>query len=151
MTDLQCPARVLLAGRGDPAEGALAEGDPPWADVLIRVCAAERVAQVYAAADQASGALAAVVAERLGVGMAADPVDVTSASGLPDLADLHRGEALLVVLPERLVEAALRAVGVRAACARPVGDLTSAGQPGAAADPFVRLQGDSSGWVLVAP
>lgn len=100
MTDLQCPARVYVARCGGAA------------DELAAALAGERVARVWSGPVGAS--LAGQVAERLGCGTSVEveldrtEADVPAAGpvlleGLPGaftgIEDLHRGEAVLVILP----------------------------------------------------
>lgn len=100
MTDLQCPARVYVARCGGAA------------DELAAALAGERIARVWSGPVGAS--LAEQVAERLGCGTsveaeldraeadvpAAGPVLLEGLAGaFTGIEDLHRGEAVLVLLP----------------------------------------------------
>jgi hypothetical protein len=109
MSDLQCPVRLFLLSGPDAAV----------ADRLRH----ERVAMVYDGPPRASGASTAL-AEALGVplGVLSNPVtldDVRSGSGdtmavLRDVADLHRGEAVVVVVAgakDEIVQMSLDADG----------------------------------------
>lgn len=81
MSDLQCPARVVVltpARTGDPAALREATG----------TVSGSRLVRVYAGADAATYAQQVALALDLPVGVGED---------LDEIADLHAGEAVLVV------------------------------------------------------
>lgn len=99
MSDLQCPATFLVLG----SAGAVA---------AARV-AGTRLAAAYATPEGREVAAAAVGGSDLSV--AALELDGTSyVAALEGLADVHRGETVLVVLPEAAAAALADAVGRRA-------------------------------------
>ena len=118
MSDLQCPATVLVL-RDDVATGVLAE---------------HRVAAVVASEARATAARrlgAAIGAPVVRRDLADDPV-----STLEELADLHRGETLLLVADDVVADALLtRLLGRNAT--RDLGD-----------EPLVELAVDADGWAL---
>jgi hypothetical protein len=110
VSDLQCPARFLLV--------------PPQEEGVAGSLRLERVAAVYDAAGAAAGAGA--LARELGVPARPCPapvrmVDVRTGAPealavLADLADLHRGESVVVLAegaPGERLEASLDDDGVR--------------------------------------
>lgn len=128
MADLQCAVRVLLVCPGAPA-GALAD---------------QRVARVWSGSGPGETQAAERLAEQLGVtAVAGDGLESRFAAELEEIADTHRGETVVVVLPrDRLEESLAQLVAVPAD-----------GQAGREADagrPLVLL-GDSDGWVLEGP
>ncbi len=163
MSDLQCPARLVLLTRRSAAAAA-----PAVADDLAAALASERVAIVYTgpasadvlAADQVSARLQ--VAARVSHALGPDGTDDTDhtdgragrerdidaaarlATELDSIADVHRGETVLVVCEQHAATAALT--------------LRSAGQPasGGHARPSVpgwtltTVDVDSDGWVTRA-
>lgn len=95
MSDLQCPASFLVTG--------------PAATESARSLAGTRLAAAYAVAE--GTAVARVAAGDVPVSPLG--LDGTSyAAALEDLADLHRGETVLVVLPEQAVEILASGAGV---------------------------------------
>lgn len=126
MSDLQCPATFLLLAAGE---------SQPLPPHLIEALAGEHVAEVYArAADPARNGAADTLAGSLGTRRGtADAVDVRS---LEEVADLHRGERVVVLLSTAELEAVLQVAhrGV-------TGDPT----PG-----WTELAVDADGWVLRA-
>jgi hypothetical protein len=128
VSDLQCPATFLLLAVAD---------DEPLAPHLVQALAGEHVAGVYAlpAADDparagAADALAGDLRARRGM---ADDVDVRA---LEEVADLHRGERVVVVLSAAQLAAVLH-VARRAAAGAPT--------PG-----WTEVAVDADGWVLRA-
>lgn len=95
MSDLQCPARVIVAAH---------DSDP---GAVLAVASGERVVAVYAPPDAnvSAGAGASVpqqVAAALGVPLLLDEALVASADprvAVASLADEHRGEAIVVLGP----------------------------------------------------
>ncbi|HEU4676797.1 MAG TPA: hypothetical protein VFS29_12455 [Motilibacteraceae bacterium] len=126
MSDLQCPATFLLL--------AVADGEP-LPPHLVQALAGEHVAEVYARpadpprADVAD-ALAAALSARRGT---AEDVDVR---GLEEVADLHRGERVVVVLSPAQLAAVLHVAR------RSVTDTPTPG--------WTELAVDADGWVLRA-
>lgn len=87
MSDLQCPATFLVTG-------------PAATEAAARL-AGTRLAAAYAVPE----GLAVAAAAAAGLPVASLELDGTSyAAVLEDLADVHRGETVLVVLPEHAVE-----------------------------------------------
>ncbi len=81
MSDLQCPARLFLLGGGGP---------PAYA--VVAALRGERVAAVYgpATGSEAESEVEARLAAELGT-------EVATTDSLDDVADRHRGEAVVVV------------------------------------------------------
>ncbi|MGZ5417544.1 MAG: hypothetical protein ACXWDI_10215 [Nocardioides sp.] len=92
MSDLQCPATFLVLGTG--------AADRPAPDLRHA-----RLAAVYAVAPDAE--VAARIAREAGLPLRwlQEPSGTTYPDGLADLADLHRGETVLVVLRPGAVSA----------------------------------------------
>lgn len=90
MSDLQCPATFLVVATAARAEAIPAPGP--------------RLAAVYAVPEGA--AVAATWAREAGLSVGAlEAAGGTSyAAALAELADLHRGETVLVVLPDAAVD-----------------------------------------------
>lgn len=86
MSDLQCAATLLITG----AEGV-------DADRLADTLRPHHVAAVYASPLADAERVAAVVARRLGVSRHALPAGGRGAETVEGVADLHRGETVLVV------------------------------------------------------
>ena len=127
MSDLQCPARILLIHHD--------------AEVMVGALSRARVLHVYSGADPA----AAAIAERLAVGLGVAGTRWAEGTGAPagsciarevleDLADRHRGETVVVVSHGGAILATLAALG----------------WPGLAADlgpgAGVVLERDGDGW-----
>ncbi len=103
---LHCPATLFLAGTGD-------EG---WAGDLARLLAEEHIARVWSGEHPGVAAVGREAAALLGVDAAVlAELDVCTAEGSPVIAhrdalgyiaDLHRGENVLVVLADAPGEAA---------------------------------------------
>lgn len=124
MSDLQCPATVLLtvpAVEGEPLDTA--------AERLARQLRWTRVAVVYSDGSDAAVRTAASVAALLGV---PDRVEAPFPDCLDQVADLHRGETVLVV-----------------AEAGPAGEGSGAdlGQ-GLTAEGLVEISVDADGWTV---
>ena len=92
MSDLQCPATFLVLGTGGAARPA-----PELRQA--------RLAAVYAVTPDAD--VAAWIAREAGLPVRPleESAGTTYPDGLADLADLHRGETVVVVLPTRAVSA----------------------------------------------
>jgi hypothetical protein len=118
VSDLQCPATVLVL-RGDLAVGELAGH---------RIAAVVATEARTAAAERLAGAVGAPVVRRE---LGGDPV-----AAIEELADLHRGETLLLVAGTEIAEEVVtRALG--RAVARVVQE-----------QPLVELAVDADGWAL---
>ncbi|MGN6330458.1 MAG: hypothetical protein ACTHOD_02260 [Motilibacteraceae bacterium] len=126
MSDLQCPATFLLLA---------ADEREPLPTHLMEALAGEHVAEVYArAGDPARGGAADALAGSLGTRRGtADDVDVRS---LEEVADLHRGERVVVLLSTAELAAVLQ--------------VARRGGPGAATPGWTELAVDADGWVLRA-
>ena len=162
MSDLQCPARVYLARHaeasyddpGGPAEGPLSERGEQQARSLGEGLRGARIARVYASpmpraartAAVAAGALAVEVDEveaLVEVGGAlpeetAGDVVTRMLGALEDIADRHRGEAVLVV-------GHLAAIGLTLPHLL---DGSASPDPGLDPGAWLALEGDADGWVL---
>jgi hypothetical protein len=101
MSDLQCPATFLV----------LAPGSEERVSSTRRLGDA-RIAAVYAGST--ADATAARVADQVGLTVIRreEPQGAAYPSGLADLADLHRGETVVVVLPAPTVAALARETGL---------------------------------------
>ena len=135
MSDLQCPARLLLAS---PAE---AGHEPDLADAVV----GDRVARVWTSPTASAVRTAEAVAARLGVGVLVHEdlqdrsvggetvaqAGVRVAAVLAEIADAHRGEAVLVVSHARALRAAVPSTA----------DLIDR--------VVVGLEGDADGWVVL--
>lgn len=157
MSDLQCPATILLtrpgesAGADDSGAGLTARGHAAASALAERV-RGRRLAHVCSSPAPAAVATARVVAQRcgtgltvradLGVGRDEAPGDdgCTARLGalLQELADTYRGETVLVVAPGPLVEDALPRLTVGAA----PGHLDRCA--------LVEVTADGDGWVRTA-
>jgi hypothetical protein len=123
MGDLQCPARVFVAA----PNGRLAA--PELTDRLR----AERVSAVYAAPGTDAERVGPAVAKALGAGWSPQPrLAESPAEVFGDIADRHRGEAVLVLADP----------GVLAAVT---------GSARAATGPLTALEADGDGWRMVSP
>lgn len=132
MSDLQCAATLLLATHGDAER----------AGQLGRSLRTRRLAAVYSGGDEGSVQTAQIAAVELGL-------PVTLRDGLDDeglrdelegLADLHRGETVLVLSGTSAIKAAVPAlVGL--------GDKFTASHE-LADCAVVEVAGDADGWVL---
>lgn len=141
MSDVHCPATLLLAGPGEKGEGAVAAltfGGRREARGLAASLADRRVALVYAGDDLAAVQTAEVVAAALGLHVQVRPSLGTSYDGsagvaeLEDIADAHRGETVLVVTRRDVLRSVVATL-----------------LPGAAAPAsLVELAVDADGWVL---
>jgi hypothetical protein len=99
MSDLQCAATFLVLGSAGAEAGSRVAGT--------------RLAAAYAAPE--GHAVAAAAVQRSGLTVATLEPDGTSyAAALEGLADLHRGETVLVVLPEAAAAALADAWGRQA-------------------------------------
>jgi hypothetical protein len=144
VSDLHCPATLLLApydAIGEPAEDGTRR--------LVERTATERVSRVYAGTRAeavqttrglSSGGVAAPAEQR-------PELDAEDVSGeLQAIADLHRGETVLVLLPGPSVERALDALVGRRVWLR--------SNPSMQYGSMVEVSGDADGWTLrtrVAP
>jgi phosphohistidine phosphatase SixA len=145
MSDLQCAATLLLVAHpaADPeGERSLTGAGREQARDLGRSLAGARVAVVYTSDLRSARDYAEAVAASTGARVAVrTDLDATRASGaLGEIADLHRGETALVLLPVSAVEPTLSSlVGLppRAARAVPLSGPT-----------VVELAADGDGWTL---
>jgi hypothetical protein len=97
MSDLQCPATFLVTGAN--------------AEEAARSLAGTRLAAVYAVPEGRA------VADAAAGGAPVTPLDLRGTSyvaALEDLADVHRGETVLVVLPEHAADTLANGAGVGA-------------------------------------
>lgn len=145
MSDLQCPARLLVVRHAEAGDDA---GPVALADEQAKA----RIVRVWTSPAPAALMTAEVVADRLGTGIevredlrevAAGGEDVTEvatrvAAVLGEAADLHRGEAVLVVSHGAAISATL-ALLVHD-LGRGSGPIESCGG--------VELEGDADGWVV---
>ena len=165
MSDLQCPARVFLARHAEaaydapdgpaPAGGPLSEGGERQARALGEALRGDRIVRVYASPVPRAARTGALAAEALAVGVdeveglvevgtlpeeSADDVVTRMLGALEEIADLHRGEAVLVV-------GHLAAIGLTLPHL-----LDGTGSPNPGLDPgaWLALEGDADGWVLRA-
>ena len=163
MSDLQCPARVYLArhaeaaydapGGGGPADGPLSPRGEGQARALGEELRGARIARVYASTMPRATRTGSLAAAALGVEVeelealveigavpdesAADVVSRMIAA-LEEIADQHRGEAVLVV-------------GHLAAIGLTLPHLLNGSEtpaPGLDAGDWIALEGDADGWVL---
>lgn len=123
MSDLQCPVRVVLV-----------RVDGSWVPAgLGPLLARERVVGVWSGTrpepEQAATALARAAGVPVVLRQALDGDGPSVASVLEEVADLHRGETVAVVLPAGA-------------------DLTRLAGARGADGPVVRLEGDGDGWRL---
>jgi hypothetical protein len=118
MSDLQCPATFLVLGTGDP--------DRPAPDLRHA-----RLAAVYAVAPDAEVAARIAHGAGLRVRLLEEQPGTTYPDGLADLADLHRGETVLVVLRPGAVAA-----------------LAERGGLDPARDRMIRVAVDADGWTV---
>lgn len=144
MSDLQCPANVLLAPHATThGDGTLSEAGEDQARQLGRSLAAERVAVVYAGTAPPAVHTAEVVAGVVGaaVRLVEELGEAGVAGELEALADLHRGETVLVVS---------HAAAVERAVAHLTGGSPARRTPGGGLGPceVVALAADADGWVL---
>jgi broad specificity phosphatase PhoE len=158
MSDLQCPARVYLVRHADAAPtgssyddgGALTDEGRAQARALAESLRGARIARVHTSTMRRARETGEVVAATLGVGLEAhdglrevgveseDAVVARVTAELEDIADQHRGEAVLVV-------------GHQAALGLTLGRLVPRGTGvpdwGRGGTP-VALEGDADGWVV---
>jgi hypothetical protein len=136
MSDLQCPARLVVAWPRRSPEGP--SGAPDLVPELVRVLAGERVALVYGAQAPLSDA----VASELGVPLAA-------AIDLETVADLHRGETVLLLAEGPGVLDPVRGRLVHG----PAVDRLDRPPPQRQAPRWVlvRVEADADGWVVREP
>lgn len=134
MSDLQCPTRLLLV---IPVEAGREKG-------LADAVAGDRVASVWTGPTTAAARTGRALAARLGVGVVvrADLRDLAGAGEsvaqgaarvsavVAEIADTHRGEAVVVVGHGRALHAAMPHVE-----AAPAGGV-------------LELEGDGDGWVV---
>ncbi len=153
MSDLHCPARVFVARHGeasyDGRERLTATGERQARRLAERL-RSERVAAVHASSMPRAAATGRIVAEVLGVGVelhdelgevgieSEDAVVDRIAAALAGIADLYRGEAVLVVGHQGAFALALPRIAT--------------GAPVAALDPgeSVGLEHDADGWRPIA-
>jgi hypothetical protein len=138
VSDLHCPATLLLAPYDEGAERS-EEGTRQ----LTRRAAADRVSRVYGGTSTPAVQTTRLLAD--GVGATAEQrLELDSqddvAGELHAIADLHRGETVLVVLPGSTVESALEALVGRRARLREGVSM----QYGS----VVEVSGDADGWAL---
>lgn len=143
MSDVHCPATLLLTGPGETSSGAVAALTFPGrreARDLAAGLVDRRVALVYAGDDLAVVQSAEVVAGALGLHVTVCPTLGTSYDGragvaeLEDIADAHRGETVLVVVRPDVLRSVVP------------GLVPGAGE--AASASLVELAVDADGWVL---
>jgi Histidine phosphatase superfamily (branch 1) len=156
MSDLQCPATFLVVRVGDtPGEGWRRE-----VAELVERLRDRRVAAVYGGRTAQADAVAAGLADGLGLAarrlgalptspaeaadgsVAAPTAAVRCRRVLEDLADLHRGETVLVVDDGQVLDRALEPLARRAAGEAPT-------RPALTPYQLVTLQVDGDGWRLV--
>lgn len=143
MSDVHCPATLLLTGPGETGGGAVAaltfRGRTQVRD-LAAALTDRRVALVYSGDDLAAVQTAEVVAGALGLHVEVRPALGTSYDGhdgvaaLEDVADAHRGETVLVVAAREV----LRSVVPRLV----------PGAAEAASAAVLELAVDADGWVV---
>jgi hypothetical protein len=138
VSDLHCPATLLLAPYDEGVEPS-EEGTRR----LTRRAAADRVARIYAGTS--SKAVQTTRAVAAGVDASGEQrTELDNEDDLEDelhaIADLHRGETVLVMLPVPAVERALDALVGRRARARAGASM----QYGA----VVEVAGNADGWAL---
>ena len=95
MSDLQCPATLLVTGPGESEDGALSAQGREEARTLAGEVRGARLAMIYTSSSTPAAQTADIVAAEVGV-----PVRVHEGlrrAELAPLADLHRGETVLVV------------------------------------------------------
>jgi hypothetical protein len=104
MSDLQCPATIVLIARESIASGGGAE-----------ILAGRQVSGVFvASAVEPSGLAAAGLADERRLSTLPDVADAASlARAIEDLADLHRGETIAVVATRDMIQEMLGDAGVR--------------------------------------
>lgn len=144
MSDLQCSARIVLLRHGEATHevGTAARGSAAGltergrhqARTAARRLVAERVSHVYAGRLRPAVQTAGVLADRLGVATTTRELDSRLGEVLEEVADLHRGETVVVVSPGEEVRATLETWGWPGAAAALL--------PGAA----VVLERDGDGW-----
>lgn len=147
MSDLQCPVRLILARAGDAIEGQLTAAGCARARELGASLRAARIACVYTSGEPAAAETARLVAAELGIAVPARAEwSGTAEAGvarrldhlLEDIADRHRGEAVLLVVD-------------RWTLSRSGPDLGGLPLPASPADPvWVELEGDADGWRFLA-
>ena len=138
MSDLHCPATLLLAPYDEGVEPS-EEGTRR----LTQRAAADRVARIYAGTSGEAVQTTRVVAA--GVDASAEQrtgldTEDDLAGELHAIADLHRGETVLVMLPVPAVESALDALVGRRARVRAGGSM----QYGS----MVEVAANADGWTL---
>ena len=103
MSDLQCAATLLLARSGEvSADGGLTPRGRDQAYALGRSLGDRRLAMVYTSGLEPAAQTAAIVHAETGVAVVVrDGLDDGSVAELEALADLHRGETVLVVTGAR--------------------------------------------------
>jgi hypothetical protein len=128
LSDLQCAATLLLASvRGEEQARALGTS------LLER-----RVALVYTDGSTTAARTAGLLSERLGVPVRPEPGLAPDGRGvLEGLADLHRGETVLVVAETEVIGRVLGTAG------RAIGSADNA-------DDVVELHIDADGWTVSA-
>src|SRR5690348_5717557 len=145
MSDVHCPATLLLSGPGEAGTGAVAaltSRGRTEARELAAALADRRVALVYAGDDLPVVQTAEVVAGALGLHVTVCPPLGTSYDGhsgvaeLEDVADAHRGETVLVVARRDVLRSVVPAL------------VPGAGETDP--EPLVELAVDADGWVLRA-
>ena len=167
MSSLHCPTRVYLArhaeaaydapGGGSPTDGPLSDRGEGQARALGEELRGARIARVYASTLPRASRTGVLAAAVLGVGVeelealvevgavpdeSAGDVVSRMISALEEIADQHRGEAVLVV-------GHLAAIGLTLPHLL---DGSAAGDPmpapGLDAGDWLALDGDADGWVL---
>ena len=137
MSDLQCPARLVVAWPRSSREHP--SGARDLVPELVRVLAGERVAVVYGA----HSVLADTVSTGLGVPLAPVP-------DLETVADLHRGETVLVLAGGAAVLDPVRDRLLHGHVGDGVGEDRAGSAPdGQARDwVIVRVDVDADGWLV---
>jgi hypothetical protein len=135
VSDLQCPATLLFAVPGDVEQTR----------VLAERLHDRRVAVVYTDDLPASGGAVRDVAAALGAPVRSEPDlregFVTPGTVMEQLADLHRGETVLVFAAAQVLTSAVQSLSPRAA-------RTHAGREPLGPGQIVELRGDADGWVV---
>ncbi len=147
MSDLQCPARVYVARHAEAAyDDRLTPAGELEAKELAEGLRGERIARVHTSPMPRAAATARIAAASLGVGVveheelaevgveSEDEVVARVTGVLAEVADLYRGEAVLVV-------------GHSAALGLALGRLLPA-PVGLEPGEVVHLEHDADGWVL---
>lgn len=135
MSDLQCAATFVLAAAGDEHE----------ARALAERLRDRRVAVVYTDDAPATGETVSVLSSSLGAPVRSEPdlreSVVPPGTVLEQLADLHRGETVLVVAQAAALTAAAQSLATGAGRSHANRHALAPGRSG-------EIRGDADGWVL---